>query len=265
MPATITAVIPCFGASATLSRALASVGAQTRPPEETLLVDDGNPAGEARALEAIAARFPALNPRVVRLPENLGVGSARNAGWAEARTGLLAFLDADDAWHPRKLELQAAAMEARPEVVLCGHRLRVLGPGEALPPEPRGGGGVRPIRRWPLLVVNPFPTSTWMLRREQSIRFVEGKRHLEDHLLLMELALRDQPILGLDAELAAFFKPALSRAGLSAQLWEMEKGELDAYARLRTLRLLGRTGQAGLSALSLLKFARRLAVVRLLR
>ena len=261
----VTAVVPCFAASATLSRALESIAAQTRPPHETLLVDDGNAPAEAGAIEATAARFPALRARVVRLPENRGAGSARNAGWAEARTPLLAFLDADDAWHPRKLELQAALMEAQPGLALSGHATCVLSPGESLPAVARGSGAVRALGSFPLLVVNPLATPTWMVRRALPVRFAEGKRHVEDHLLLMELALRGHPLAALELELAALFKPSLSRSGLSSQLWAMERGELDAYARLRKRDLIGRAAQAGLSALSLVKFLRRVAVVKLLR
>lgn len=263
--ADVTAIVPCYQSSATLGRALASIAAQTRPPVETLLVDDGNAEEEARKVDALAAQHAGLGCRVIRLPENRGAGSARNAAWAQARRPLVAFLDADDVWHPRKLELQAALMAARPEVALSGHPVCVLPAGGTLPLEPRGSGRLDALSRWPLLVVNPLATPTWMVRRSETVRFAEGKRHVEDHLLLMELALRGRPLARLDLALAALFKPSLSREGLSSQLWAMERGELDAYARLRAQGLLGGAAWGGLSGLSLLKFVRRLLVVGLLR
>ena len=261
----VTAVVPAFRAAATLERALASIAAQSRPPLETLLVDDGNPPEEARRLAEVAALFPALRPRVITLAYNQGAGGARNAGWGEARAQLVAFLDADDAWHPRKLELQAAAMAGAPSLALCGHPVRVLAPGERLPDVPRGGGGLRDLGGARLLVINPIATPSWMVRRDEPVRFAAGQRHVEDHLLLMELSLRGRRLAAFDLELAALFKPSLSRSGLSSQLWAMERGELDAYARLQAQGLLGRAAQAGLSALSLVKFVRRVAVVKLLR
>ena len=263
--ATVTAVVPAYRAAATLERALASIAAQTRPPHETLLVDDGNPPEEARRLADVAALFPALRPRVIALGENRGVGSARNAGWGEARGGLVAFLDADDAWHPRKLELQSALMAAAPGVALSGHPVAVLAPGGHLPTEPRGGGGERELRGLRLLAFNPVTPSSWMVRREEPLRFAEGKRHVEDHLLVMQLSLRGRRLRWFDRELAAYFKPALSRTGLSSELGKMELGELDCYARLRHERLIGAPAWAGLSALSLVTFVRRVAVVKLLR
>jgi glycosyltransferase involved in cell wall biosynthesis len=261
----VCAVLPCWQNSGTLERALQSIAAQTTLPARTVLVDDGNLPDESQALGEIASRFPELSPEIVRLTNNLGPGSARNAGWATAQERYIAFLDADDVWHPRKLELQTALMEAHPEVELSGHRVMVLQEGAQLPESPIGTGRVHAPGRAALLVVNPFATPTWMIRREARVRFCEGKRHVEDHLLLMELALRGGQLLALDLSLAALFKPSLSRTGLSSQLWKMELGELDAYRRLRALGLLGRTAAALLSALSLVKFARRVAIVKLLR
>lgn len=263
--ADVTAIVPCFKASATLERALSSVAAQTRLPVETLLVDDGNPQDEATRLDELAARFPNICCRVIRLPVNRGAGSARNAAWAQAQSSFLAFLDADDAWHPRKLELQTAVLAARPDAALCGHPVRVLASGEQLPEEPCGTAALQGIARWPLLLVNPLATPTWMVRRSETVRFTEGKRYVEDHLLLMELALRRRVLVRLDLELTALFKPSLSRSGLSSEVWAMERGELDAYARIRAQGLIGAASWAGLSGLSLVKFVRRVVVVGLLR
>jgi hypothetical protein len=141
----------------------------------------------------------------------------------------------------------------------------VLAAGESLPQSPRGTGSERALGGLRLLAFNPIATPTWMVRRDAPVRFAEGKRHVEDHLLLMELFLRGGQLASFDLELAALFKPSLSRSGLSSQLWAMERGELDAYARLRAQRLLGAPLWAGLSGLSLVKFVRRVAVVTLLR
>jgi glycosyltransferase involved in cell wall biosynthesis len=58
--------------------------------------------------------------RVVRRPHE-GVGPARTAGVAASTGSLIAFLDADDVWMPRKLERQLAALDAMPSVdaVFC--------------------------------------------------------------------------------------------------------------------------------------------------
>ena len=137
-PAPVSVVIPCFEAAATLERALDSVRAQTWPPAEAILVDDGSadetPALFSRLLEGDRAETDrggeATPPylRTIRLDRNRGPGAARNAGWAAATQPLIAFLDADDAWHSRKIEIQADFMLARPGVALSGHASG-FGPG----------------------------------------------------------------------------------------------------------------------------------------
>jgi glycosyltransferase involved in cell wall biosynthesis len=261
----VTVVIPAFRASGTLARALASVAAQTSLPEEVLVIDDGNPPDEAARLCAVAAGFPDLAVQLVRLERNVGAGGARNAGWARARAPLLALLDADDSWHPQKLALQSALMLRSPAIALSAHPVRVLAEGESLPQAPRGTGQTRDLAGLLPLIVNPATTPSWMIRTSEAIRFAEGKRHVEDHHLLMELLLRGRHLRLLDLELGALHKPSLSRSGLSSQLWAMELGELDAYARVRRERLIGAPLWAGLSALSLVKFVRRALVVKLLR
>jgi glycosyltransferase involved in cell wall biosynthesis len=117
MTLSISAVIPYYNGSRTIGEALASVRAQTLPPLEVIVVDDGSRPEEAEALDR-----EARGCTVLHLPKNRGVSVARNAGVARARGEWIAFLDCDDLWEPRKLELQAAAVEANPGCVAihCG-------------------------------------------------------------------------------------------------------------------------------------------------
>ncbi|MCI5160308.1 MAG: glycosyltransferase family 2 protein, partial [Candidatus Electrothrix sp. AUS1_2] len=50
--------------------------------------------------------------------ENKGASAARNKGIAEACYDLLCFLDSDDRWAPRKLEVQLKAMEREPRYLI---------------------------------------------------------------------------------------------------------------------------------------------------
>ena len=262
-PAPVSAIVPVFGAQETLERALRSIAAQTTPPAEILLVDDGN--REPAFLHALAARTPTA--RVITLPQNRGPASARNAGWAEAKERYVAFLDADDAWHPRKLEVQVAWMEREPGVLVSGHRIRVLAAAGSAAFAGSEVGEVRAssFSAARVLAINPFATPTVLVRRDCGFRFREGMRHTEDHALWMEMAVSGCRIVRLEAELAAIFKPLLSAQGQSSQLWAMERGELDAYRYLKTIGKLGAAATLGLSALSLVKFVRRLLLVRVLQ
>ena len=100
----VSVVIPAFNAEQTLAATLESVRAQTYPALEIIVVDDGSSDGTAALVERIALQDARI--RLFR-QDNKGVAAARNAAIAAARGTLIAPIDADDLWHPRKLELQA--------------------------------------------------------------------------------------------------------------------------------------------------------------
>jgi glycosyltransferase involved in cell wall biosynthesis len=108
-PPLISVVVPAFNAEATIGATLEGVRSQTHRALEVVVVDDGSTDGTARIVE----RFVAEDSRIRLLrQQNRGVARARNAGFAMTRGAYIAPLDADDLWHPRKLELQLAAMQA---------------------------------------------------------------------------------------------------------------------------------------------------------
>ena len=105
----VTAIIPAYNMEAFLGRALESALAQTYPNLEILVVDDGSTDQTRASAERFAARDPRV--RVVSVP-NGGVAAARNLGTRMARTPYVAYLDADDLWHPEKIARQVAEMAA---------------------------------------------------------------------------------------------------------------------------------------------------------
>lgn len=104
----VSVVMPVYNAAATLVHSMESVLAQTHAGVELVVVDDGSRDASWSLVESMAARDPRVVP--VRMPRNGGVAAARNAGIERASGGLVAFLDSDDWWHPRKLEIQLAYM-----------------------------------------------------------------------------------------------------------------------------------------------------------
>jgi len=112
----VSAIIPAYNHGRFIAEAIDSVLAQTLPPLEVIVVDDGSTDDTAAVLARYGGRI-----RVLR-QQNAGVAAARNAGIAAARGDYLAVLDSDDAWFPRKLELQMARFAAQPELGLvhCG-------------------------------------------------------------------------------------------------------------------------------------------------
>jgi len=109
----ISAVIPTYNHAHYLPQAVESVLAQTRPPDEVIVVDDGSCDETPAVVQAYA---PGV--RYIR-QENRGLSAARNTGMREASNEWVAFLDADDWWLPDKLRMQEAALAANPSAVLC--------------------------------------------------------------------------------------------------------------------------------------------------
>lgn len=84
---------------------------QTRPPDEVIVIDDGSRDETPVVLERYRGRIRAVRQT------NGGVSRARNHGAMVATGELVAFLDADDTWEPRKLEVQLGRLSAHPDIV----------------------------------------------------------------------------------------------------------------------------------------------------
>jgi len=109
----VSVVIPTYNRAALLPRAIDSVLAQTNPPLEILVVDDGSTDTTERLIGDCYPQVSALTQ------ENQGVSAARNRGIKESKGEFIAFLDSDDSWMKSKLERQVEAMDKDPTLKLC--------------------------------------------------------------------------------------------------------------------------------------------------
>lgn len=235
----VSVVIPCYCCSETIERAVGSIINQTQLPVEIWLIDDASP-DEGRTLNKLhelKARYTdTVQIEIIKLPVNGGPSVARNAGWEAATQPYIAFLDADDAWHPQKLEIQYGWMNEHPEIALTCHKCLCLEgdsfpqSGEHLPKVEKFH--VRWITKLSLLFSNCFSTPSVMLKNDLPFRFEPQKRYSEDYLLWLQITLSSYQCAFLDLPLAYLYKAPYGEDGLSADLWKMEKGELDTYYRV---------------------------------
>lgn len=257
----VTVIIPCYRCSSTIRRAIQSVINQTQKPAEVILVDDASGDETLVVLRELQQQYPDWI-KVIVLADNQGAAFARNVGWTAASQSYLAFLDADDAWHPKKIEIQYGYMNAHPEVILCGHRHRILKQDDYLP-----DWLIAPvieavcISKWKLLLSNQFVTPSIMLRSNILQRFFEQQRYMEDHLLWLEIICDGALVVKLPEELAAIYKSSFGVTGLSANIFAMERSELYNYVHLYKIQRIELSGLVFLQAFSLLKFLRRLVIV----
>ena len=262
MPAPISVIIPCYRAAHGVSRAVGSVLAQTCAPAEIVLIDDGSDDSTLATLRMLEAQHKEPPIRVIALERNCGPGPARNKGWSAATQRYIAFLDHDDSWHAQKLEIQYEWMNAHPEVTLTGHRIvpGIKGTASQFSPDNCRAHRVSP---WSLLISNRFETSSVMLRSDVPIRFDPSLRRIEDYGLWLDIVLRGYAAWRLELPLAVRHKAVFGEAGLSAELWAMERWELNVYRRVWNERFIRLPTLALLFAWSLAKFVRRVIITRL--
>jgi len=257
--APVSAVIPCYRCSSTIERAISSIALQTQKPAEVILVDDCSGDDTLHILRLLEEKYRGW-VKVVSLPVNEGAGSARNAGWEIAMQPYIAFLDSDDAWHPKKIDIQYAFMKDNPDVALSGHGHRILDKNdESLDWEIFSDKELY-IQKWQLLVSNRFVTPSVMIRRDVKQRFIENQRYMEDHMLWLQVICSGTIVAKLPTELAAIYKSSFGATGLSAQLWPMELGELKNFNSLYSKNDINWYQLTALRVFSLLKYVRRLII-----
>lgn len=116
MTPTITAILPVYNGRRFLRSAVQSVIDQTVPPFELIVVDDGSTDGSLEEIESLTdLPFPI---HILR-QANRGQSAARNLAAKQAQGEYLAFLDQDDRWDPRHLELLVPPLVAHPGVGWC--------------------------------------------------------------------------------------------------------------------------------------------------
>jgi glycosyltransferase involved in cell wall biosynthesis len=108
----ISVIVPAFNAGETLAEAVRSVLDGTYTNVEVIVVDDGSTDNTAMVAQELVGADRRLSSH---RRENGGVSAAFNSGLERAVGEYVARLDADDLWHPSKLELQIACARQNPE------------------------------------------------------------------------------------------------------------------------------------------------------
>ena len=223
MPA-VSVIIPTYNRCDLVREAIASVVAQTYRDFEVIVVDDGSDDDTAEVVQEFAGVWYVYQP-------NRGVAAARNHGVALSTGKLLAFLDSDDLWRPRKLETQVAFWTAHPQACICQTEEVWLRHGVRVNPhnkhrKPAGDIFARSLAR---CLVSP---SAVMLRRELFERvggFDENLPACEDYDLWLRIA-ATVPVHLIETPLV------VKRGGhadqLSHRFWGMDRFRVAALCKL---------------------------------
>jgi len=243
----ISIITPYRNAEVFLPGLVRTLQQQTFPDWECLLVDDGSQDRSSEVVARCSGGDPRFRPLTLPLEPAGGCGSRRparprNFGLGRINGPLVAFLDCDDLWHPRKLEDQLAFHHAGNldlSVTAYG-RFRRLEEGlEAVrcPPEQLSLGS--------MLRTNPIPLLTVLIRAELLEQGFPLVPH-EDYLLWLNLR-RDHPGLryGRLPSLLAFYRlhaANQSRHLLQVTGWTYGVFRRHGLGRAAALRQLVRWG-----------------------
>jgi GT2 family glycosyltransferase len=215
----ISVVIPARNAEDTLARALDSVLAQTRPPDEIVVVDDTSTDGTA----GVARRYQAQGVNLIALPSQRGAAGARNAGIAAASGAWIAFLNADDEWLATKLEKQVAEIATDPGIafVFCASH-EISAAGQALGDTFGGRPVIMSDEAWKALLARNFvATPTVVAPRSLLLDlggFDESLKVGEDQDMWIKLALTGRPAYVAESLVCVHGQPkSLSSLTLSEQ------------------------------------------------
>jgi glycosyltransferase involved in cell wall biosynthesis len=104
----ISAIMPLYNTQDYICEAIDSILAQTCPAGEVIVVDDGSTDGSAGLVERYGSAIRLLRQA------HAGSAAAINRGLAASTGDTIAFLDADDLWDRKKLEIQGRALAQDP-------------------------------------------------------------------------------------------------------------------------------------------------------
>ncbi len=230
-------MVPCYNCATTIRRAVLSILEQTRQPTQIILVDDASTDETPEVINQLFLENPHIISAVYSKTNN-GPSATRNIGWKLANKEFIAFLDADDTWHPKKIEVQHTFMSENENIYICGH---LTGKKDELQNNHHQATyiNVSKIPLWRLLWSNPFSTPSVMIRRTIAERFSPALRYCEDFQLWLSIAAKYGYVFRIEMMLAWYHKKPYGESGLSKNLWCMEKGEIIAIcSTLRSHQLL---------------------------
>lgn len=160
----VSVVLTTYNRPSLLERSLGSVLNQTFCDWECIVVDDASD----ESVKSIVESFNDSRIRYYRHKKNRGLSAARNTGLRLASSSMVAFLDDDDEWLPKKLEKQVECLEqAERDVALVHSWMETVRNGDVVDvkcPELKGDIFKHTIDRQPL-----GNGSTWLLRRSSVI------------------------------------------------------------------------------------------------
>ena len=229
----VSVIVPAHNAEATVAETIESALQQTHADLEIIVVDDGSSDGTLALCNAYRARDARI--RVISTAQ-AGVASARNTGIENANGQFIAPLDADDLWHPCKIERQLACFAcASVDVTLVYNWTRRIDMfGRVVQTEERNAieaWCLHRLLRWNFVGNGSTPlirrTALGDLRYNTMLRATDSEG-CEDYLLELQLAARG-PFAFVPAFLTGY---RLTEGSMSTKVESMIQSNIRVYQLL---------------------------------
>ncbi len=257
----ISVIIPMYNSANTIERSLQSVVQQDyKGAVEIIVVNDGSKDNSAEVVENFIKANE--NAKIILISQqNGGVSKARNTGLKVAQGDFIAFLDSDDAWFINKLSIQMKIVENNANVDLLGAGF------EGFYFSKRREGELFKVDFKSLIFKNYFQPSTVIIKKSVVDKiglFDETQKYAEEGNFFFRIA----------QEFNCFFynkkiitygdgKQGFGVSGLSANLKEMEKGELKNLKFAYKNKWISLFTYGYAVTFSILKYIRRIIIVSL--
>lgn len=262
----ISVVVPMYNSEKTIIRALNSIKNQSyKGSYQIIVVNDGSKDDSYAMVNDYLFKNPELNIKLID-QVNGGVSKARNVGLKLSDGDFIAFLDSDDEWLPDKIEKQLLIFEKNPDIdVLATNRNNEYFEsffGKKF-------SKLTNISSRLLLLKNFLSPPTVMMRKKVITDvgyFDEEQKYAEEGNYWIRVC--DQKkccLLNESLVVTGGGKPSFGHSGLSANLWEMEKGELKNLFLAFRMKIINIFEFSFLYIYSLLKYIRRLLIVGMRR
>ena len=256
----ISVIIPVYNAEDTIGAALESVATQQAGEFEIIIVNDGSTDNSIIKIYTFKKAHPELRITIVD-KQHEGVSATRNVGLLIASGKYIAFLDADDVWYPEKTVKQLPLFSKDVDLIGCLHK-----PGENHQDFSKRTKPIKHVSTKEMLFKNFFQTSTVIMKREvldqtglfeRSISYGEERHYFLRASTAFSCVLLNENLINYGNG-----KRGFGQQGLSANLIQMEIGELKSLVYAYKALHMPLFVCCNAIAFSLLKFLRRVYIVR---
>lgn len=252
----VSVIVPAYNAEETIVECLESVHQQTYNNIEIIVVDDGSLDNTYSTIKEYQFVNDVKKLKVFQI-DNSGPAYARNYGIRYASGEYIAFLDSDDKWEPNKMARQI-------DILKQNHEIDLLGCGYIVGKKSHfSAGKIKYISKYKLLFKNYFLTPCVILKRDilKELTFITSRKYSEDYYLWLQIAFHNYKCAILEEPLTILYdKPTFGGKGLSANLWKMEKGELNNFYMLYKQNLISLQWYVLGILCSFIKFFKRLII-----